>query len=376
MRRTKLGSLAPAGAISYSWSNGNTTQNITVNQSGSYSLAIQGYCQLWNSNIITVDVHNSAISNVQNGIACVGGTADLTASGTGGNINWYDALIGGTLLYTGSTFTTPVITTTTDFYAEDFFSTNNPVSFMPPNDNAIGSGSYNTSTQRYLIFDVLAEMTLQSVKVFASSAGNRTIEIRDAANVVMQSITVNIPIGESRVNLGFNNIPVGTNYRLGLNSSSAVDLFRNDGGVSYPYNVNGLVSIKNSQAGSNYYYFFYDWEVHEQDIICTSPLRVAVTAVYDPNCIVGIAEYADNSLLTVFPNPATNFIQVELKTLVTGNVEIKLNDLTGKTVQLSSIENNTGNFKHTIDVGNLAKGFYMMNVKAGNQQWQRKVTVQ
>jgi large repetitive protein len=48
---------------------------------------------------------------------CPGSVATLTATGIG-TISWYDAALGGNLLATGSTFTTPVLSTTTTYYAE------------------------------------------------------------------------------------------------------------------------------------------------------------------------------------------------------------------------------------------------------------------
>ena len=48
---------------------------------------------------------------------CFPGTVALTASGcTGGTLKWYDMATGGTVLGTGSPFTTPVISATTTFY--------------------------------------------------------------------------------------------------------------------------------------------------------------------------------------------------------------------------------------------------------------------
>ena len=48
---------------------------------------------------------------------CPGSTATLTATGTG-TISWYDAAVGGNLLATGSTYTTPALIRTTTYYIE------------------------------------------------------------------------------------------------------------------------------------------------------------------------------------------------------------------------------------------------------------------
>jgi len=74
-----------------------------------------------------------------------------------------------------------------------------------------------------------------------------------------KSTTVNIPDGQSTIPLNFSLTP-GTNFRLGIQGTNN-DLFRNNGGVNYPYTLNGLVSITSSSAGGGYYYFYYNWEI-------------------------------------------------------------------------------------------------------------------
>lgn len=50
------------------------------------------------------------------GAVCGQGTVQLDATATGGQLFWYDAATGGNYLGTGSPFTTPVVTATTNFY--------------------------------------------------------------------------------------------------------------------------------------------------------------------------------------------------------------------------------------------------------------------
>ena len=49
---------------------------------------------------------------------CDSGTVTLQATTTAGTLNWYDAAIGGTLLATGNTYTTPLLNTTTTYYVD------------------------------------------------------------------------------------------------------------------------------------------------------------------------------------------------------------------------------------------------------------------
>ncbi|QLH44567.1 MAG: hypothetical protein HWD58_02445 [Bacteroidota bacterium] len=73
-------------------------------------------------------------------------------------------------------------------------------------------------------------------------------------------------------------IPVGTGLQLGLGTGSAVNLYRNSTGASYPYS-NGPITITGNTAANSatYYYFFYDWVVKGDD--CYSQ-RTAVPVTF------------------------------------------------------------------------------------------------
>ena len=68
-----------------------------------------------------------------------------------------------------------------------------------------------------------------------------------------------------RENLNFD-LPVENNLQLGINGSNS-DLFRNDNGAVFPYNISNIVSITGTNASLGYYYFFYDWEIEVQSCL-------------------------------------------------------------------------------------------------------------
>ena len=51
-------------------------------------------------------------------LICDDGSATLTAVASAGNINWYDVSVGGTALFSGNSYTTPVVTSTTTYYVD------------------------------------------------------------------------------------------------------------------------------------------------------------------------------------------------------------------------------------------------------------------
>ncbi|MCM0664722.1 T9SS type B sorting domain-containing protein [Flavobacterium tyrosinilyticum] len=71
--------------------------------------------QIATSTKITIPVATPA-SNLSP--VCNSGSFTLTATANAGTINWYDAATGGNLLGTGTTYTTPIISTTTIYYVD------------------------------------------------------------------------------------------------------------------------------------------------------------------------------------------------------------------------------------------------------------------
>lgn len=61
-----------------------------------------------------------SITSVSNNAICSNGSGTLSATTSSGVVNWYDVPTGGTLLSTGSSFETPVITNTTIYYVDAY----------------------------------------------------------------------------------------------------------------------------------------------------------------------------------------------------------------------------------------------------------------
>ncbi|MBE2247269.1 MAG: M4 family metallopeptidase [Candidatus Competibacteraceae bacterium] len=242
---------------------------------------------------ITIDRPDAPI--VFNQGACDSSSFTLNASATG-LINWYYQLSDNNPFHSGSSFTTPLLNNSTTYYVEQVVSA--PLQYVGPVNSSFGSGGMhnNTSTQ-YLTFTVNKPLTLLSVWVNSGSAGNRTVTLWDNAGNIIDTRYVYIPSGQSRISLNFDLLP-GTNYRLG---GSEMNLYRNNTGPTYPYAIAGLISITGSSAGSQYYYYFYDWEIQEED--CVSP-RVPIEAIIG-NIIAGFTTNI-NGLQVDFYSTATN----------------------------------------------------------------------
>jgi Zn-dependent metalloprotease len=218
---------------------------------------------------LTVNVTPLASPTVAPATICYDDPATLTASSA--SASWYNT--SGNLVGVGKTFTTPNLTNTTNYFvrAESLEPLQN---VGPLNGTSVGGGGYHDQAfDARLLFDVLSPIRLNSVWVDAGSAGTRDIILEDAGGNVIQTFTVNIPAGISRVTLGAE-LQTGS-YAIG---GTNMDLFRNNNGPSYPYEIPGLVSITGSNAGTDFYYYLYDWEV--QGLPCTSnQVAVPVTVL-------------------------------------------------------------------------------------------------
>ena len=120
-----LGATASSGTISwYNVSSGGTslgtgTSFTTPSISTSTNFYVEvssGICTSTRTAVLaTVNVTPSITATTPNS-RCDSGSVALFASANAGVLQWYDAAVGGTLLGTGTTFTTPSISNTTTYY--------------------------------------------------------------------------------------------------------------------------------------------------------------------------------------------------------------------------------------------------------------------
>ena len=152
-------------------------------------------------------------------------------------------------------------------------------------------GEYNG----YLYFDCMSSFNLNSVKVYANSAAQRTIELRSSDGQVINSTTVFVPVSENDgflIDLNWN-IEPGFGYQIGTNTQMNQDNFgENNPGfkrttigqqgavlTNYPYEFEDVVEITSSEYGTDYYYYFYDWSISTPDKTCTSesvPVHITI----------------------------------------------------------------------------------------------------
>jgi hypothetical protein len=220
---------------------------------------------------------------------CNAGTLTLGAAGSAGTVNWYAAATGGASLGTGTSFTTPSISTTTNYYVGTETTTTYTAG------KSFSSTLTQTSPFTGLVFNAATNVRLTSVKVYpkqtagaADAGANISIKLLDSNGIQVagtSTVTFTPSTNTGTISTSISNvvtlnydIPAGTGYRLvatnGLSSTNTLGRLTT---TTYPVTLNGVSITAGSASLSTtdaLYSNFFDWNVTD---VCASP-RVAVAA--------------------------------------------------------------------------------------------------
>ena len=210
-----------------------------------------------------------------------------------------------------------------------------------------------------MVFDAPKPVLLKSALVLSDEAKNRTIVVRDSNGVVIASKTIFIPTGESRVKFDFT-IPKGNNLQIGF-SDSDLKLYRTNVGVSYPYSVWGLITIKTTTVAdqniaNNFYYYLYDMEIMDTDYCESAKAEVVVNV----DICKGTDVVSQSKLIEIYPNPTQNQVTVKNKEAK----KLQLFDVQGKLLQSVTVNNDNQN----VNLSSYAPGTYYIQVTLSNDK--------
>ncbi|MEI6408844.1 MAG: T9SS type A sorting domain-containing protein, partial [Bacteroidota bacterium] len=174
-------------------------------------------------------------------------------------------------------------------------------------------------------------------------------------------------------------------YNLQLNSASnlngavvsaaGVPLNGNDDGQVFPVPANGciqglVVEVKQLSANSPLSYPDLELFLYAP---CEKDIQSSVFASIFFGNATGVNDLADNSLLSVSPNPTSGWLQISLPE---GNSleAVRVMDLSGKTVR--NLELGAAASKTELDLSGLPKGIYALQARAEGQVFVKKVVVE
>ena len=301
---------------------------------------------------------------------CGSGTLTLTATAPD-PITWYDAPSGGSSVGTGLSFTTPVLTTTTNYYAQAtngscpsnrILATATVSSVAPdPVTNSsqhCGTGTLTlgaTASDPVIWFDAasggnqvgfgptLTTPVISSTTTYYAQANNGTCPSNRIATVA----TI-LPL--PTINLGSDTVVTGLSYLL--------------------------------DAGSGFNSYLWSTTETTQTISISSTGTFCVTVTDASNCsnndcvfidlINGVSEFAQNKLFSVYPNPATGIITISFPSSLS-IVKTEVMNITGEVVKRIDTNNSSSVI---VDLSSFSKGVYLLKINTDSYSEMQKLIVQ
>ncbi len=354
--------LTATSGLSYTWSNGATTQSIYAKDAGIYTVTVTSICGTDETEPVSVEVLTRPENPVTEDQAICGGeTLNLTSTGT--EVHWFDESMAE--IGVGSSISVENVMASTVFYAQEHYSADATIENVGKVDNSDG-GFYSNATAS-LVFHVYAPAVLKSVKIYAEESGNVTIKLKDNLGQLITQKEVVVAEGEHRVYLNFE-LFAGTGFYLEASGASMPNMYRSNDGIEYPYDLAGYVSI----VAPSTYNYFYDWEIVTSGAFCPSDLTEVNVAV---DCFLGIDDMNLNYALNIYPNPASNEFNIDFKLTETANVQLKVFNIIGASV-LSKELGQVNSIHETVDASKLESGVYLVNITISNKSYTRRIVIQ
>ncbi|MBX9851264.1 MAG: T9SS type A sorting domain-containing protein [Cytophagaceae bacterium] len=278
---------------------GDTSSTLSVTSAGTYRVdATLPGCPMGSDQVVFTTNTATPID------ACFSSAPQSVTLGISGpgTYQWYANPTGGSPIASGTSYTTPPISSPTTYYVEDMTSQYYSVAQKTfyPTGYAVAQ-----DPAKYLRFNTSQTVTIDSVTVGAYfySTGetyNIGVGLYDNAGTLITTSTPVTVAGTTyytgtnpvliRIKVGIT-VPVGAGWRLSNTGTTGNGIHYSDNIASIPWSstastnpfrIPGIIDIYDGQAywttPSTTYPFFYDWKIHTG-----SPCnRVPVSAVYCP----------------------------------------------------------------------------------------------
>lgn len=192
--------LTASSGNSYNWSNGSTSQSITVNQGGSYSVTVtaQGGCTATASQSVTVNNSPNASIVVNGPSALCGGQSTTLSAAGGGTYSWSNGSTAATItVNTPATYTVTVTSNNCTATASQTISqSNGPSATITPSGPTTfcNGGSVNLAGGGGTGYNWSNGSTSSSITVTASGIFNLTVTDGSGCSATAtQTVIVSVP---------------------------------------------------------------------------------------------------------------------------------------------------------------------------------------
>jgi hypothetical protein len=272
----------PTGTVGF----GINTVNLTLlSSSTAYYIWVRGNCgatdkSIWSlEETFTTECNTPVISSNTPATRCGVGTATLSAIPNAGSvINWYAAATGGSILYTGNNFTTPILSATTTYYAEAKAS--GAIAKVGPATPVNQTGAIVVQNfQSSVNFTVTDDTSLQSIDIFPiASFQVGQLVLRTSSNITIATFTFTTTVSGGStlqtIPLAFALTPGDYNLFLGILPPSGLSM--NSTNAFYPY-TSSVANITGNPIDNTQYLGFYNWKFTTQCLSGRIPVAVTVS---------------------------------------------------------------------------------------------------
>jgi gliding motility-associated-like protein len=323
----------------YAWSPGNGTLATTsAAVAGVYTVTVSDNtsgCAPVPQGITVAALPTPSTPTAGGATICAGSTATLTASAPGGVYQWYDAASGGSLLFTGSGYTTPVLNATTSYYVQTTVSgctsprTQVTVTVTPTPTAPSATGATicagNTATVTATASGTIDWYTAATGGSLLQTGGSYTTPVLNASAVYYAQNTISGCISSrAAVSATVNPIPAAPSAAsAAICTGSSVTLTATaPGGVYTWYNVASGGSVLQTGAGYTTPVLNANTSYYVQTVVsgCTSArttVNISVNAT-PPAPVVNPAGICTGNTATITLNSPLSGVTYEWYSLASG----------------------------------------------------------
>ncbi|MEM7656955.1 MAG: T9SS type A sorting domain-containing protein [Bacteroidota bacterium] len=91
---------------------------------------------------------------------------------------------------------------------------------------------------------------------------------------------------------------------------------------------------------------------------------------------VGVEDQLTSGIVSVFPNPARQQVQLQAEARQAANWQVSLRDMAGKLVLQTNLDVAAGNSLHQLDVSELSRGVYLVEISDGESRQMQKLLLE
>ena len=375
---------------------GLTTSTYTADAVGTYKAEVTIDNCVRSDEIVVADggAQKLVLNASNNGEFCsTGATTDVTLTVTGGEgeYNFYDVPTEGEALETGASL---VVNsdhvgegTTKTFYVQE--PSGPPVSVGATEIYSGGSWGNMKSPNGWnnytLLFNTLDKVTLESIDlVLYQSEGGHTIvvtvyEVGTTNVVATQTVELNgddlsyvvgstYPLNKVQLDL---ELPEGE-YELSFMGSTFTMNVQQSINFSDPmFSSEGIVELKGTAISGAWTYPPYNWVFKSGSAGTCGRASVDVTADCGPT--TNVKELSADAI-NVYPNPASDFVNVDLKDVNPENALIELYSAVGKLVISQTVSSVSGNIIQ-LGTADIDGGLYCVKVFAEGKIYTTRIVI-